>query len=163
MNGCWKSVYVILNYRSLAKNNGWYHRLLWGVTPQPPPSPLPSHPTFIFRISFWSIVSFFTELEFCIFSMTMLLQEGERKWVRGRKSGPAPVRPARAKSSKFHISSLNKERKRNGCHFSQFSGLSRLSIALLALASMDTTPVVWRPKEEIEVLDTDHWRCCMLD
>ena len=38
-----------------------------------------------------------------------------------------------------------------------FSGLSRLSTASLALASMDMTAVVWRPKEDIEVLDTAYW------
>ena len=77
------------------------------------------------------------------------LQEGERKWVRGRKSGPAS-RSGRGKKLGLEIShfkSGHKEaRKRNGRQFSLGGEFSRLNIASLALASMDMTPVVWRPR-----------------
>ena len=95
-------------------------------------------------------------MEFCIFVNDHAVAGRREEMGQGKEVRASPGQAAGAKSSKFHISSLNKERKRNGCHFSQFSGLSRLSIVSVALASLDTTPVVWRPKEEIEVLDTDH-------
>ena len=77
---------------------------------------------------------------------------------QGRKSGPVSVRTTDKKPS-LEISSRNKAGKRNGRHLSRggrrpFSGSSRLSIASVALESRDMTPVVWRPKEEIEVLST---------
>ena len=85
------------------------------------------------------------------------LQEGERKWVRGRKSGPASRSGCGKKLGLeiSHFKSGHKEaRKRNGRQFSLGGEFSRLNIASLALASMDMTPVVWRPKEKIEVLNT---------
>ena len=86
-------------------------------------------------------------MTFAFLSMTTL-QEEERKWVRGRKSGPAS-RSGRGKKLGLEIShfkSGHKEaRKRNGRQFSLGGEFSRLNIASLALASMDMTPVVWRP------------------
>ena len=59
-----------------------------------------------------------------------------------------------------HFKSGHKEaRKRNGRQFSLGGEFSRLNIASLALASMDMTPVVWRPREELEALK----HCCKLE
>ena len=107
-------------------------------------------------LPFWEIFCFLsTEFDFCIFVNDHFAGREERGSGSGEGSQGQLPRSGRACSGQ-------KVRSRNftfrvwtqGGKEEKWWEFSRLNIASLALASMDMTPVVWRPKEKIEVLNT---------